>query len=62
MNQNTPYFLVDNDEIIKEISEIDAQVKEELSKPNYDNDKVVKLRFQQLLRGMYLTQSPYDMR
>ena len=62
MIQDTPYLIEDNDEIIKEISEIDAKVQEELNKPNCDKDKVLKLRFHQLLRGMHLTQCPYDIR
>ena len=59
---NEPFLIYDEGEIIKEISEIDAKVKEEVNKPNADNDKIVKLRFQQLLRGMYLTQNPYAIR
>jgi len=55
---NSPYLIVDDASVIKEIYKIDEQVKEELGKPNYDKEKVMKLRFEQLLKGIYLTQDP----
>lgn len=59
---DTPYLVYDNSEIIKEIQEIDAQVKEELAKDKVNQERLYQLRFQQLMRGIYLTQNPYELR
>ena len=59
---DTPYLVYDNSEITKEIQEIDAQVKEELAKDKVNQERLYQLRFQQLMRGIYLTQNPYELR
>jgi len=62
MMLDTPYLVYDNSEITKEIQEIDAQVKEELAKDKVNQERLYQLRFQQLMRGIYLTQNPYELR
>lgn len=47
-----------NDAVVQqEMKKLEDDVNEELSKENVDKDKVYKLRFQQLMKGIELTQS-----
>lgn len=49
---------VEND-AIKKITDIDKKIIKEVSKGNMaDDEKVTKLRFEQMLQGLYLTQDP----
>lgn len=44
---------------IENVIEIDKQIKDEFSKgSNIDGKKITKLRFEQMLRGLYITQNP----
>lgn len=43
-------------EAVKRVREIDDEFKEEDSKEVADNGKLTKLMFEQLLRGLYLSQ------
>lgn len=44
---------------VEKVIEIDKQIKDEISKDsNIDDKKVTKLMFEQMLRGLYLTQNP----
>lgn len=44
---------------VEKVIEIDKQIKHEFSKgSNIDDKKVTKLMFEQMLRGLYLTQNP----
>ncbi len=44
---------------VEKVIEIDKQIKDEFSKgSNIDDKKVTKLMFEQMLRGLYLTQNP----
>lgn len=45
-----------NEEAIKKVREIDDQLQEERAKEKPDGNKVTKLMFEQLLRGMYINQ------
>lgn len=54
------FNVIDDKEIVSQIQEIDNKVKEELSKENVDDNKVYQLRFQQLMKGIQLTQNPYN--
>lgn len=54
------YNLMDDKELVAEIQKIDNKVTEELSKEQVDNKKVYELRFQQLMKGIQLTQNPYN--
>lgn len=53
------YNSIDQKEIINEIQKIDNQVMEELSKENVDKKKIYELRFQQLMKGLWINQNPY---
>lgn len=53
------YNSIDQNEIIHEIQNIDNQVIEELSKENVDKKKIYELRFQQLMKGLWINQNPY---
>lgn len=45
-----------NEEVIKKVREIDDQLQEERAKEKPDGNKVTRLMFEQLLRGMYINQ------
>jgi len=45
-----------NEEAIKKVKEIDDQLQEERAKEKPDGNKVTRLMFEQLLRGMYINQ------
>lgn len=48
----------DQDEVIKNIKDIDNEIQEEFDKgEKIDEDKVMRLRFAQLMRGLYLNQT-----
>ena len=47
-------------DIINGIIEIDNQIQEEVDKDVVDKQKLTKLRFEQMLRGLYLFESPYQ--
>lgn len=53
------YNSIDQKELIHEIQNIDNQVIEELSKENIDKKKIYELRFQQLMKGLWINQNPY---
>lgn len=44
--------------VIEGIVEIDNQIQEEYSKEKADQPKLTQLRFEQMLRGLYLFQNP----
>lgn len=44
---------------MQSVIEIDDQIKEEIQKDNCDNNKVTQLMFEQLLRGINVTQGIY---
>lgn len=46
-------------DIINGIIEIDNQIQEEVDKDVVDKQKLTKLRFEQMLRGLYLFENPY---
>ena len=45
-------------ENINNVIEVDNMLKEEMGKEKIDKNKITKLRFEQLLRGLYLSQYP----
>lgn len=47
-------------DVINGIIEIDNQIQEEVDKDVVDKQKLTKLRFEQMLRGLYLFESPYQ--
>ena len=44
----------DEKEVINSVVEIDNKINEELDKEKVDNELVCKLRFEQMLKGLYL--------
>lgn len=55
-------FYKDQSDIVESIIEIDNQIKEEKKKKKRDGDKITKLRFEQMLRGLYLDGTIYGQR
>ena len=55
-------FYKDQSDIVDSIIEIDKQIKEESAKEKSDGDKITKLRFEQMLRGLYLDGTIYGQR
>lgn len=45
-------------EVLEKLHQYEEQVNEELSKDNIDKEKIMKLRYEQLLKGMFMTQDP----
>lgn len=61
---NTGFDIIDaENNAVKSIQEIDKKVIDELSKGSMsDAEKITKLRFEQMLKGLYLTQDPMNLR
>lgn len=58
MFDNRNSFQSDSDSIEK-VREIDEKIQKEFSNGTMaDKDKITKLRFEQMLRGLYITQNP----
>ena len=55
-------FYKDQSDIVESIIEIDNQIKEENAKEKRDGDKITKLSFEQMLRGLYLDGTIYGQR
>lgn len=55
---NEEYGTYDEKEVINGVVEIDNKIAEELGKENVDKDLVCKLRFEQMLKGLYLQTIP----
>ena len=56
-NYNIQEMEADKDKVIENIKNIDAEVQEEIDKGDeYDKDKVFKLRYKQMIQGLYLNQ------
>jgi hypothetical protein len=54
------YTTQEQSEMIKSVMEIDEKIQDEINKGNNrDKDKITRLRFEQLLRGMAITQDPF---
>lgn len=50
-------YSIDDKKTIEELKTIENNINEELSKDTVDKEKLYKLRFQQLMKGIYLTQN-----
>lgn len=48
----------DESVVLGKLHEYEEQVNEELSKDNINREKIMKLRYEQLLKGMFMTQDP----
>ena len=57
-NYNMQESESDQNEVIENIKKIDEEIQDEFDKgDNIDKDKVMKLRFKQLMQGLYLNES-----
>lgn len=58
MLDNLNSFNNENDAVEK-VREIDEKIQKEFSNGTMaDKDKITKMRFEQMLRGLYITQNP----
>lgn len=48
-------YSIDNSDVIKDIRNISDKINEELEKDEIDNKKVFELRYQQFIKGLYLS-------
>ena len=46
--------MIENKEVIENIKDIDSKIKEEINSNNIDKEKLFKLRYQQMIQGLYL--------
>lgn len=60
MNLYNMYLAPDQGEILNEIKKINTEVIDEMYSEKPDNKKLYNLRFQQLMRGIYLTQNTFQ--
>ena len=51
--------IYDQNQVIDGIAEIDDEIQEMLTKEVIDKSKLTRLRYEQMLRGLYLFQNPY---
>ena len=57
------FFYADQSKVIDSIIEIDKKIKEESEKKEKaDMSKITKLRFEQMLRGLYINGDVYENR
>ena len=47
-------------EILDGIAEIEDKIQEELTKDVIDQSKLTRLRYEELLRGIYMSQFPFN--
>ena len=57
MDANGAY---DKRKVIEGIADIDEQVQELCTKEVIDKSKLTRLRYEQMLRGLYLWENPYN--
>lgn len=53
------FNITDQRELVSEIMDIDSKIQEELESENVNKKKIYELRFQQLMKGIQITQNPY---
>ena len=56
MDENGNY---DKNKVINGIAEIDDEIQELLIQDTIDKSKLARLRYEQMLRGLYMWQNPY---
>ncbi len=50
--------IYDKSKVIEGIAEIDGKIQELLSKETIDKSKLARLRYEQMLRGLYIFENP----
>jgi hypothetical protein len=48
--------------VIKGMQDVEDMIREESEKDVVDEDKLTRLRFEQMLRGIYMQRNPYELR
>lgn len=56
--ERNEYGIFDEREVVNNLIDIDNKINEELDKEKQDNELICKLRFEQMLRGLYLQAIP----
>jgi hypothetical protein len=57
---NTDVWIKDESEVINKIKNISEDIDKELDKDEIDKERLFKLRYQQFIQGLYLTQNPLN--
>lgn len=56
--ERNEYGIFDEREVVNNIIDIDKKINEELGKEKQDKELICKLRFEQMLKGLYLQAIP----
>lgn len=56
--ERNEYGIFDEREVVNNLIDIDNKINAELDKEKQDNELICKLRFEQMLRGLYLQAIP----
>lgn len=60
MNNSFDFINAENN-AIESVTNIDKEIQKEISRGSMaDKKKITKMRFEQMLRGLYLTQNPMN--
>lgn len=51
----------ENKKVVDKLINLAYEIEDEMNKEKVDEEKIFKLRYQQMIQGMYLTQNPYEM-
>ena len=50
---------MEDKEIIESIKNIDSEIKKEVNSDNIDKERIFKLRYQQMIQGLYLNNTMF---
>lgn len=56
--ERNEYGIYDEREVVNKLIDIDKKINEELGKEKQDKELICKLRFEQMLKGLYLQAIP----
>lgn len=56
--ERNEYGIFDEREVVNNLIDIDKKINEELGKEKQDKELICKLRFEQMLKGLYLQAIP----
>lgn len=56
--ERNEYGIYDEREVVNNLIDIDKKINEELDKEKQDKELICKLRFEQMLKGLYLQAIP----
>ena len=52
--ENENIYIPNQDDVKQKLIDLTLEVEEELNKEEIDNEKIFKLRYQQMIQGLYL--------